>query len=294
MVVSLAELACLDCQIWLGTGEKAASRLNLVQSTISRNVQKVLRDFHLEVSRNAGRTILHGDQSLLNLQRECHQQYRWAHQLPLRLDAQYYSGPLLCHPAPEGWLLGEFDFMELATPLNLLRHGIVDAWLGVFPDAPDADDPDLTCIHLCRYPLHLVVARGHPLLDLGKRITLDDVRDYPSLALPDGAYPILQERLESIGLWNSPSRVYRYRHELWHGRTADQVTVGYASAFTMKLFATQQVMLPIALDIELGDCLIVRRRYREHPRLLALLELLQQRVTELAASIDELQVVPLG
>lgn len=263
----------------------------MVQSSISRNVHKVAKEFHLKVSRQARRLVVEGDQTLLNDQRLLHQRYRWQHGLPLRLDAQYYSGPLLCQPAPEGWLLGEFDFMEITAPLQLLRQGILDAWLGVYPDTPEPDDPDLTCVHLCRYPIHLVVALGHPLLALRDKVTLEDVKAFPSLALPDGAYPVLQQRLETIGLWNAPSRVHRYKYELWHGRTADQVTVGYASPFTLKLFPTQQQVLPIAIDVEGGDCLIVRRRFRQHPRLLALLALLQERVAELAQSVAELRLV---
>ena len=293
MVVSLIELACLDAQVWLGTGEKAASRMRLVQSTISRNVRKVIKEFLLGSCRHSGRLWIQGDQTLLNQQRELHQRYRWLHELPLRLDAQYYSGPLLCNPAPAGWLLGEFDFMDVATPLQLLRDGILDAWIGVYPDTPDPHDPDLCCLHLCRYPIHLVVAQGHPLLAHDERVTLDDIKAFPSLALPDGAYPVLQQRLEALGLWNSPTRLHRYKHERWEGQTADQVTVGYASAFTLKLFPIQQQVLPIDLDLEAGDCLIVRRRYRDHPRLVALLDQLQRRVAEMARSVEDLRVVPL-
>ena len=292
MVVALVDLACLDVQLWLGSGDKAASRLQMVQSTVSRNARKVVREFRLACAREAGRLIISGDQHLLHQERAVHQAYRWCHGLPLRLDAQYYSGPLLCQPPPEGWLLGEFDFMEVATPLQLLRDSVLDVWIGVYPDTPDPDDPELCCVHLCRYPIHLVVAPGHPLLDLGDRVTLDDVKAFPSLALPDGAYPVLQQCLEGLGLWNTPTRLQRYKHERWEGRTADQVTVGYASAFTLKLFPIQQQVLPIDLDLEAGDCLIVRRSYRDHPRLLALLKQLQQRVAMLANSVDDLHVVP--
>lgn len=264
----------------------------MVQSSISRNVHKVAKEFHLKISRQARRLVIEGDQRLLAEQRLLHQRYRWQHDLPLRLDAQYYSGPLLCNPAPDGWLLGEFDFMEIATPLQLLRQGILDAWIGVYPDTPDPDDPELLCIDLCRYPTHLVVAQGHPLLARGGRLTLKDLQAYPSLALPDGAFPRVQERLEALGLWNSPMRVHRYKHELWEGRTADQVTIGYASVFTMNLFPIKQQVLPIGIDLEVGDCLIIRRCYRDHPRLRTLLNLLQQRVAELAQNLDELRLVP--
>lgn len=291
MVVSLIELACLDAQVWLGTGEKAATRLRLVQSTISRNVRKVIKEFRLESCRHSGRLLIQGDQTLLNQQRDLHQRYRWIHGLPLRLDAQYYSGPLLCNPAPTGWLLGEFDFMDVATPLQLLRDGILDVWIGVYPDTPEPDDPDLACIHLSRMPTHLVVAQGHPLLEQEGPISLDDVKAYPSLALPDGAFPKVQQRLVKLGLWSSPARMKRYRQELWEGRTTDQLTVGYATAFTQHLFALPQIVLPVPLDLVVGDSLIVKRCYLDHPRLQGLLRQLRQRVAALATQLPELTIV---
>ena len=292
MVVSLAELACLDARVWLGTGEKAAARLQIVQSTISRNVRRVVQEFHLDVTHIGKSLQILGDQSFLNQERALHQRFRWEHGLNLRLDAQYYSGPLLLEPAPDGWLLGEFDFMDVATPMQLLRDGILDVWIGVYPDTPEPDDPDFACVHLTRLPTHLVVAKGHPLLASPDPIGLDEIRSYPSLALPDGAFPKVQRRLEQLGLWSSPSRPSRYRMDLWEGRTADQLTVGYATAFTLQLFPTPQVVLPVSIDLAVGDSVIVRRCYADHPRFLALLGLLRQRVSELAETLPELTIVP--
>ena len=294
MVVSLVELACLDTHLWLGTGDKAAPRLQMVQSSISRNVHKVIKEFRLDARRQARRLVVEGDQTLLNEQRLLHQRYRWCHGLPLRLDAQYYAGPLLCQPPPDGWQLGEFDFMEVATPLQLLRQGILDCWIGVYPDIPEPDDPDLICIHLSRYPTHLIVAKGHPLLALGDQITLDDVMNYPSLALPDGAFPKVQQRLEALGLWTSPSRMQRYRQDLWQGRTEDQLTVGYATAFTKRFFPPSHRLLPISIDLQVGDSLIVKRCFVDHPRLQALKNQLRERVTSIASEIDEVQPIVEG
>lgn len=291
MVVSLVELACLDAHLWLGTGEKAARRLQLVQSTVSRNIKRVARAFQLQVCRSANDLVIQGDQSLLQLERELHQRYRWQHGMPLRLDAQYYSGPLLCEPNPDQWLIGEYDFMDVQRPMTLLRQCILDVWIGVYPDTPDEHNPDFACFHLTRLPTHLVVAEGHPLLSRIDGISLDDVRGFPSLALPDQAFPEVQRRLEALGLWTSPSRLRRYRQELWEGRTADQLTVGYATAFSMHLFDRPQVVLPVSLNLEVGDSVIVRRCFANHPRFQALLALLRQRVHDLAKQIPDLKVL---
>jgi len=179
--------------------------------------------------------------------------------------------------------------MEVHAPMRLLRDGVLDAWIGMYPDTPPDDDPELMSCHLLRMPTHLVVAEGHPLLKLGDAISLDDVRHYPALSLPDMAYPKVQEALQALGLWNSPSRIRRYRQELWEDRTLDQLTVGYASAFTLNLFGLPQVKLPLRIDLEVGDTLVVKRKYANHPRTQALLAMLRHRVQELAQTYPEIR-----
>ena len=131
-------------------------------------------------------------------------------------------------------------------------------------------------------PTHLVVAAGHPLLQLGEAMTLEDVRRYPSLALPDGAFPKVQASLQELGLWSSPSEIRRYDTAHWEGRTADEVTVGYATAFSLGLLQPPQAILPVPIPLEVGDTLMVPRRFSEHPRCQRLLAQLRQRAQRLA------------
>ena len=163
VVVSIEELACLDTLIWLRSGAVAADRLGVAQSTISRRVNHVARLLNLRFFKPNGEWETLGDQNILNLERLVHQRYRWFHGRVLRIEAQYYSVPLFCDPIPDGWTPGTFDFMEIHTPLRLLRNGVIDAWIGCYPDVPDEDDSELACFHLTRLPSHLVVAVDHPL-----------------------------------------------------------------------------------------------------------------------------------
>lgn len=291
-MIGLDELDCLDYLIWLRTGDRVAKRLNLDQASVSRKARRAVAAFGLDVNKSAGEWDVVGDPTLLNLERQVHQDCRWKRDLPLRIDAQYYSGPLLLDQPPQGWLCGAFDFLDVAVPLNLLRHGVVDVWIGGFPDVPDDDDVDFAVVHLDRLPTHLVVSPGHPLTRLGEAVTLEDVRQFPCLALPDGAFPQCQAALEGLGLWNSPTAVRRYSYEAWEGRTADEVTVGYASAFSIKLFPVQQVILPIEIPLTVGDSVVVPRRFADHPRFLALVAHLRQRLVEMAPSYPELEILP--
>lgn len=289
-MVTPEELTALDLLVWLRSGEAASKRLRISQPTISRISRRVLGVFGLTPIRNQGEWVFRGSEELLNLQRGVHQEHRWRQGIPLRIDAQYYSGPIFLGNELPDWIAGNFDFLDINLPLSLLRKGVLDAWIGCHPDVPADDDPEFACFHLTRLPTHLVVAPDHPLVGLGSRISLEDVHAYPSLALPDGAFPEIQRRLEALGLWNSPSRISRYVFSRWEGRTADQLTVGYATAFTIDLFSTPQVILPLTVPLTVGDTLVVARRYQEHPRLLKLLAQLRRRAAELARLHPEVQL----
>lgn len=291
VIVSVETLSCFDCLVWLGTGENAARRLGVDQATIARTARKVAYIFDLTLQKQSGEWQIVGDRSLLDLERRSHRVYRWQMNLPLRVEAQYTSGPLFLEPSPDGWLAGNFDFVEVATPLDHLRSGVIDAWIGCHPDVPEDDDAQLACFPLTRLPTHLVVADGHPLLRLGQAVTLEDVRDYPSLALPDGAFPRIQAILAELGLWSSPCEMRRYDQTRWEGKAADEVTVAYATALTIGRFPEPRVILPVPIPLEVGDTLVVPRRFADHPRCQALLAELRQRARALAERHAEVRLV---
>lgn len=290
MVVGVQDLDCFDLIVWLRTGGAAASRLGYSQSKVSRTISSVSRIFGITLEKAGGEWCLIGDAFLLNQQRLVHQCYRWTMGAPLRLEAQYYSGPLFCDPVPEGWIAGNFDYLEINTPLQHLRNGVIDAWIGCFPDIPEEDDPDLVCFHLTRLPTYLVASDRHPLANRASCITMEDIRSYPSLALPDGAFPKIQASLQKLGLWNLTIDRFRYSRDEWEGRVESDFVIGYASAFTMGLFQSRQVILPVSIPMQVGDSLVVRREFAEHPRLVALLAQLQQKSLELQKTFPEVEI----
>lgn len=290
MVVPIEDLVCLDFLIWLRTGENAAIRLNVSQSHVSRCASSVSRVFGVNLVKIASEWKLIGDQGVLNLERRLHQEYRWTSDQPLRIEAQYYSGPLFCNPVPDRWIVGNFDYVEIHSPLRHLKTGVIDAWIGCYPDVPQDNDPDLSVFHLTRLPTRLVVSAGHPLSDKRSDVTLEDVRRYPSLALPDGAFPRVQAVLERLGLWNLPMTSSRYSHEKWEGKVESDLVVGYATAFTIPLFQAPQVVLPLHIPLEVGDSLVVRRDYSNHSRLRQLLDYLRCRAKDLVKQYPDVTI----
>lgn len=291
MVVSIDELNYLDCLLWLGEGKAAAEKICVAQSTLSRNARAAASKLYVSLLKRDAEWYVNGDQQILRSERRLHQQIRWEKELPLRIDAQFYSGPFLAEGlCPRQFIVGNFDLLDTRKPLQLLRSGILDAWIAGYPDVPDPDDETLACFRLTRLPLKLAVSVAHPLLQQGDAICLDDVAAYPCMALPDGAFPRLEETLKALGLWNSPVRMRRYDPAKWLGQSQDQVTVAYASSFSIGLFPDPMVFLPLDLGVEVGEAVVVKREFANHPRFRKLLLSLQQRSAQLARQYDDILV----
>ena len=264
--------------------------MSISQPQVSRTIQKVSNVLGISLSKIHGEWDVKGDPTILNMLRRVHQEYRWSMGQPLRIEAQYYSGPLFCDPAPKGWIEGNFDYLEIHTPLQHLRHGVIDAWMGCFPDVPEDDDPGLTSFPLTRLPVHLVVGENHPLLHLGDQITLEMIKQYPTLAMPDGAYPKIQKTVQELGLWMLVQDFDRFSQWQDKSLTPSDFVIGYANAFTISLFPNPQFILPLKIPLEVGDSLVVRRDYAAHPRLLKLLAHLRNRAQELANQYPDVSI----
>lgn len=290
-MLTLECLASLDLSLWLRSGQAAGQRLGLNQSSVSRKCNQALELFGLELVKQDQEWSLQGDAALLQLERRVHQLARWQDLAPLRLEATYWSGPLLATPAPAGWLLGTCDIVGVGLPVALLRQRVIDGWIAAGPDWPDPDDPELVALPLCRYPVHLVVGPNHPLLNQGP-ISWDDVAAFPSLALPPGTYPKVEACLKQLGLWNAPVRMRRYRRERWEGQTEADLTIGYATVLSERV-AGSLVRLPLDLPLNSGESLVVRREFGPHPHTLALAAELHRRLEAFAAAAPELTLLPL-
>jgi hypothetical protein len=141
-------------------------------------------------------------------------------------------------------------------------------------------------------PMYLVVSEGHPLLELGDAITMADLADYPSLALPDGAFPKFQAMASACGIWNNEAKLTRFSRENWYGRMdGDDLIVGYATPLVLGFLEKTKLILPIRLPIEVGDALLVRRPFLDAPQTRALKETLLQRMRPLAEANPELQLL---
>ena len=288
-MIDQESLAALDGLLWLRSGEAVAERLNLSQPTVSRHARRCLKLFEIDVRKLDGEWDLIGDEPLLAAERRVHQEARWRGHRPLRLEATYWSGPLLCNPVPEGWLLGLCNIVGIERNFDLLRQRVVDAWLAGLPDLPEPDDPDLTSFTLSHMPVHCVVQDNHPLLRASS-LSFKDLQPYPSLALPEGAYPKVEAALKSVGLWSSPVRMKRYDRRRWEGQTEQQLTIGYATCLSLEVSGAGMRRLPLQLPFQSGEALVVRREFSTTETFARLKHTLVERLTVLAAHHPEISL----
>lgn len=290
MAVPIRELDCLDALIWFGTGEAASEKLCISQSSISRTARRAARTFHLDLIKGQGEWILIGDQKYLNLERRLHQRMRLDIGDPLRIETQFFYAKAFAQIIQTQHLQGTCNYLDIAKPIDLLRSHVIDVWIAGYPDLPRQDDPDLSCTYLTRHPLHLAVQETHPLLQMGDAITLDDVRQYPCIALRDGAFPETQRHLQSLGLWNTQVPVRRFNQEGWMEHAAERPAVSLASVFSIGLYEKPLVFLPVDLQFFTGQTFVVRREHENHPRIQALLASFKSGCVALAQQHPEVSI----
>ena len=166
----------------------------------------------------------------------------------------------------------------------------VDAFLAGLPDVPAADDPELISVPLSSMPVFFVARADHPLASRPS-VSLADIAHYPSLALPEGAYPLVEASLRALGLWNDPVRMHRYQRELWEARAEAELTIGYATTLSMVVSGGDLVRLPLELPFRSGEAIVMRRDLADQPERRALEHCLRQRLLRLAEAHPDLEVL---
>ncbi len=156
-MVSVELLAAVDALLWLRTGDRAAAYLQCTQSTVSRHSRRCLEVFGLQMTKRDGEWCLLGDTTLLEHLRSVHQLLRWREGSGLRLDGQPWCHHLLAADLPDPWTAGNGNAFEHERLLQLLRSGVIDAWLCSAADLPE--HPDLHAVPFTSMPLQLVLKR---------------------------------------------------------------------------------------------------------------------------------------
>ena len=284
-MVTIEQLEALDMLLWQRSGAAAAASCHCDQSSISRRVDAALKVFGLSIKRDH-EYLLRGDKRLLFSQRYVHQQARFIgfSNLPLRIEATHYIRNFLANPSLPGWVLGPCHHRGYKALLSMLDDRIIDAWItSDLLDLPETSD--YTLFRLWDWPGDLVVSPSHPLAHESK-LSLDDVKRFPSLVLPEELYPGLAHAVHAKGLGHS-MQLARYDKGSWLGMTEDAVTISYGNCLTID---SDPSLVSIDWDLGLvgGEALIVLSEWAEQPAIALLLEDLRRRLFALQDRVPQL------
>ena len=288
-MVDLEALTALDALQWLRTGDEVFRRFGVSSPTVSRQSKKCLELFDVELQRVNGEWDIVGDPTMLQLERRVHQTARWMGYRPLRLEATYWSGPLLCTPAPDRWLLGLSNIVGVGRNFQLVRDRIVDAYIAGLPDIPAVDDQDLVSINLSSMPVFFVCSPDHPLIR-EPHLSFEHIARYPTLGLPPGSYPKVEASLKSMGLWNDCVRMSRYQRDAWEGKSEAELTIGYGTALSMEISGGSLVRLPLELPFLSGEAIVARREFADHSEISSLCDLMMSRLENFSVRYPEVRL----
>jgi len=279
-MVTPEELEALDLMCWLRNGDDAARLAYCNQSTISRRSQQALKVFNLLPSQGQRCHAQAGPSTLLRMERQVHQLFRFSGGNRLRLHAPYWASSLLGNQLDTSWMLNPARQKEpVGAALGLLEDRIIDAMITETIQRPADDNPKFVCFDLYEVPLALyaeVLADGPASKPLycEKKLSSHDVGSL-SLVEPQGflspeskgcVFQLFNHLYgENLALDCEPSQPL-----------VDGSTVTFLMAHHPLLFEEFRHYRAIDCDCNFRakESLVVLRGLEESPSILALLEIL--------------------
>ena len=264
MAVSIEELSCLDCTIWLKSQSKASDFLRISQPVVSRNIKKVSDTFNISYFKDDGEyEIIHDPASTrLDVQRKMHQEMRFEDKkLILRFDAfKRMKSHLTEDVIKTPWRIGVSSEIENPTLFkNLMGSSIIDAWMSIWPETRSLNST-YTVIPISRYVAYIGATKNHPILSLSNEISIKDTWNYPLYFGSPDDFPILFQKLESCGF------------KLHRGKRMNRL-VYLAGLLTSKNYLfpifpgagtqleRELVALPVKIPIEFESRLVIKTQF---------------------------------
>ena len=275
MAVTIEELSCLDCTIWLRSQSKASEFLRISQPVVSRNIKKVSATFNISYFKDDGEYELIDDQASnrLGIQRMLHQEMRFEDKkLILRLDAfKRIKSHLTTDVIKSPWQIGSTS--EIENPAlfeKFMNSSIIDAWMSFWPETASLDST-YTAIPISRYVAQIGATKNHPILSLSNKISIKDTYDYPLYFGSAGDFPITTKSVEDCGFklykGKQMNRVIYIAGLLTNKNYLFPIFPGAATQFEREL-----VVLPVKIPIEFESRLVVKTKFLNSKKLSLLLQ----------------------
>ena len=284
-------LEALDCMIWLGSEANAGCLTNFSQSTICRRAKQATSIFKIRLAKAGGEWNTYPNSTLLTLERQVHQLFRFAHERTLRLESDHWAGRQLISNLPTPWAHGRAGRIGIQRPMQLLRERVIDAWITCTKaDLPEPNNPTYISYELATMPLMIACARNHPLGQIGQ-LSAGDLQQFPSLSVADHHYPMFAAQMQAKGTWNTPQAMNNYSYDRWEGQALQNLYTIPINTLSNPLGNGR--LIPLDFDLRINDCiaLVIRRDISEQPAIHQLLDHLQQQLHNLALEHPQLSTL---
>ena len=284
-------LEALDCMIWLGSEANAGCLTNFSQSTICRRAKQATSIFKIRLAKVGGEWNTYPNSTLLTLERQVHQLFRFAHERTLRLESDHWAGRQLISNLPTPWAHGRAGRIGIQRPMQLLRERVIDAWITCTKaDLPEPNNPTYISYELATMPLMIACARNHPLGQIG-HLSAGDLQQFPSLSVANHHYPMFAAQMQAKGTWNTPQAMNNYSYDRWEGQALQNLCTIPINTLSNPL--DNGHLIPLDFDLRINDCiaLVIRRDISEQPAIHQLLDHLQQQLHNLALEHPQLSTL---
>jgi hypothetical protein len=264
---SVTDLEVLDFLELFNSTVESAKRLGISQSSCSRRYRSFSGHFGLGFDRIADQYRATSNFDVLNSLRQAAQKMR-VRQLRPRITVGWQLGNLPLPGLDEVGQVLPIRPMNSWRLLSLLEQRLVDVSLmGLMEFQSLLIQPmaqlqtrliplssTMLCVPIGMMKYNLLAHRDHPLQ--GKRdLKADELRQYPSAALPLGMAPALIQALQVHGLASQQCGLIDYEEASWEGFACNGLGLSYGAPHQLTKLENRYQIKSLNYELGIYDCI---------------------------------------
>lgn len=264
---AVTDLEVLDFLELFNSTVESAKRLGISQSSCSRRYRSFSELFGIGFDRIADRYRATSNFDVLTSLRQAAQKLR-VRQLHPRITIGWQLGNLPLPGLDEAGQVLPIRPMNSWLLLSLLEQRLVDVSLmGLMEFQSLLKQPmgrlrsrliplssSMLCVPISLFEFKLFAHHDHPLQ--GRRdLKADELRQYPSPALPLGMAPALIEALQSHGLASQQCGLIDYDEAFWEGFASNGLGLSYGTPYQVSRLVNHYRLHPLNYALGIHDCI---------------------------------------
>lgn len=266
---TISDLDILDHLEIFNSTVECARILGISQSSCSRRYRALSNQLGLDFDRDENHYSARHNLDVLSGIRQASQRIRARSQQP-RICLGWELGDVSSIKLPTKSRLVDYRPMSSWKLLSMLDQRLIDvAVMGLIELKSLLKQPlerlrlaripisqTIMAIPMCRWQYKLLAREDHAL-QTRNGITAEELRQYPSPALPLGAAPNMMAALQANGLATQQILLRTHSSEEWEGFARDGQGLSYAAPHLLSDLYLKWKLKPIAYSLDIEECLAV-------------------------------------